>query len=104
MLQIGYGPVYIDAATDTSISGAASIIKIVNSLPATGSDKYLYGLLMNVLDKDNRGIVQFFVWDAANSDWLATGAYSIDIDPSTLMLKEDFQFNSATGVLNIVTE
>lgn len=104
MVKIGYGPIYLDAATDTSISGAASIIKIVNALPATGSDKYLYGLLMNMQDREDHGIIQFFVWDTANSDWLATGAYSIDIDPDDLLLKENLQFNSGTGVLNIVTE
>lgn len=86
----------------TGGGGDIDVIRIVDTLPETGDSKYLYGVLMDDLDRDGYGIIQFFVWH--NNAWYATGAYSIDIDPSTLVYKENFQYDSSTGVLNIIIE
>ena len=84
------------------LDGGGSSVVIVPSLPLEGDSRYLYGVLMDDLDREGYGIIQFFVW--YNNAWYATGAYSIDIDPNTLMYKDNFSFNTSTGVLNIIVE
>lgn len=101
MLDVQNNTIYLGKAIP-GIGGGTEIIQIVDTLPETGDSKYLYGVLMDDLDRDGYGIIQFFVWH--NNAWYATGAYSIDIDPSTLVYKENFQYNSPTGVLNIIME
>lgn len=83
-------------------SGSIDLIQIVDTLPAVGESKYLYGVLMDDVDRDGYGIIQFFVW--YNDDWYATGAYSIDIQPDTLMYKDNFSFDTSTGNLRIIVE
>ena len=97
MIDISQNAVYLGKAAPLVVSGATGIIKVVASLPLVGESKYLYGLLMNELDRDGYGIIQFFVWN--NGEWLASGAYSIDIDPDTLLYKTDK--NVANGVAGL---
>lgn len=97
MIDISQNAVYLGKAAPLVVSGATGIIKVVASLPLVGESKYLYGLLMNELDRDGYGIIQFFVWN--NGEWLASGAYSVDIDPDTLIYKTDK--NVANGVAGL---
>lgn len=75
---------------------SADLIKIVASLPETGTSGFLYGVLRPELDRDGYGIIEFFVW--YENDWWATGAYSIDIDPNGIVYEDAIPYGTATRV------
>ena len=75
---------------------SADIIKIVASLPETGTSGFLYGVLRPELDRDGYGIIEFFVW--YNNEWWATGAYSIDIDPNGIVYEDAIPYGTSTRV------
>lgn len=75
--------------------------KFVDALPVTGEEGYIYGVYTNNT-RDGYAIIQMFVW--VNNAWAAFGAFDVDIDAANIFYKTGFQFNSTTGVLNIVTE
>ena len=101
MLEINQGIIYL-GNIHTPASGGSSVLKFVSTLPAAGKENFIYGVLMDDVDRDDYGIIQFFVW--YDNAWCAVGAYSIDIQPNTLMYKDNFSFNTSTGVLNIIVE
>lgn len=77
-------------------SGSTGLIKVVSSLPVVGEEGFLYGVLRPELDREGYGIIEFFVW--YNNEWLATGAYSIDIDPNGLVYEDNIPYATATKV------
>lgn len=81
--------------------GSSNPYKFVDTLPVTGEEGYIYGVYTNKT-RDGYAIIQMFVWN--NNAWAAFGAFDVDIDADNIFYKTGFQFNSGTGVLNIVTE
>ena len=79
------------------ISGDAQLIQVVPSLPETGVSGCFYGILRPELDRDGYGIIEFFVW--YEGEWFAVGAYSINIDPETLVYTTDK--NVANGIAGL---
>lgn len=98
------GSAGITASVKKYIEKHVKPVIFVSELPQTGQSTHIYAVIMDEVTRTGYAIVQLFVWNDTTSAWNAVKAYSIDIEPDELMLKENFQFNSTTGVLNIVTE
>lgn len=78
-----------------------SFVEFVPSLPQTGTTGKIYAVPLNETDLQGRTIIELFLWNSTSSDWYAVGAFSTNIDASTLVLKSMFEFDSGTGTLNI---
>ena len=59
----------------------------VNSLPETGDNRYIYGVIMPEETRDGYPIAQLFIWDNDNRKWYAQKAYPIGVDPNNILLK-----------------
>lgn len=78
--------------------GGSASIEFVQSLPVTGKKGTLY--LVNTGEtRDGYAIFQEFAWDYENSQWVAVGAFDIDINPQNLVYKTDK--NVANGVAGL---
>ena len=92
-----------DNVLETTIN-QLNFIQFVSALPQTGNSKYIYAVAQEETDLENHPIVILYVWDGTDLQWCAVGAFSINIEGTNLMLKDNFVFNNSTGILDIITE
>lgn len=81
------------------ISGDAGLIKVVNTLPEVGESGCFYGVLMQEVDREGRGIIQFFIW--YNNAWKASGAYSININPTGIVYEQSWDATNAIETITV---
>ncbi len=87
------------AALKEAIFQNVDLIKFVATLPETGESKYLYCVPQNETDLEGYGIVVLYIWNISQNAWNSVHAFSIDIDPDTLVYKTDK--NVANGVAGL---
>jgi hypothetical protein len=80
-----------------------NFITFVQALPQTGQSKLIYAVPQNLVDLDNYPIVVLYLWNEDDNEFNAVGAFSTNIDADNVMYKNNFVFNSSTGLLDIVT-
>ncbi len=68
-----------------------NFIQFVNALPASGESKYIYAVPQEETDLDDHPIVVLYLWNSADSEWNAIGAFSTNVDPATLATKTELQ-------------
>lgn len=68
-----------------------NFIQFVTTLPVTGESKYIYAVPQDETDLDDHPIVVLYLWNATESEWNAVGAFSTNIDPTTLATKAELQ-------------
>lgn len=78
------------------VSGNAGIIKFSSSLPETGEEGFIYGVMTDVT-RQGYAIIQLFVW--ANNEWCAIGAFDVDINPTGIVYEQSF--NASTGTWTV---
>ena len=62
-------------------------VKWVDALPETGESKYIYAVPREETDTDGKQIAALYLWDG--SAWRGAGAFSLNIDPTTLATKSE---------------
>lgn len=72
-------------------------VKFVPELPAQGEEQYIYGVVLDEVTRDNYAIVQLFIWH--NDQWVAAGAYDVDINPHGIVYESSF--DSSTNTWNV---
>lgn len=98
-LQVFAGRASWGSIVKKYIAKTFSVIKFVNALPQTGESQFLYCVPQNETDKDGYTIVILYVWNDTTSAWNSAGAFSMDIDPNTLLYKTDK--GAANGVAGL---
>ena len=87
------------AALKEAILQNVDLIRFVATLPETGESKFLYCVPQQEIDKDGYYIVIAYVWNSTTNEWNSVGAFSMDIDPESILVKADK--NVANGVAGL---
>ena len=77
-----------DAALQQAIE-QLNFITFVTALPSSGNSKYIYAVAQDETDLEDHPIVVLYLWDTTEQSWNAIGAFSTNLDPTTLLTKTE---------------
>ncbi len=76
-----------------------NFIEFVQTLPQSGQAKYIYCVPQENTTRDGYSIVQLFLWDSTAGEFVAVGAFDVDLAPQSLLYTTDK--GAANGVAGL---